>query len=63
MKATIGFRLSNDIEERLNTLAKLTGRSKSYYVREAIIKQLESLEEIHLEKHVRDHIRKGKDKV
>jgi len=48
MKATLGVRLPDDIEARLNTLAETTGRSKSYYAREAIIKHLEELEDVYL---------------
>jgi RHH-type rel operon transcriptional repressor/antitoxin RelB len=44
----LAIRLPADIEARLDRLAKETGRTKSYYVREAIIEQLSNLENIHL---------------
>ena len=34
----LAIRLSPEIEKRLNRLAKATGRTKTFYVREAIIK-------------------------
>ena len=36
----IGVRLSSDIEKRLDALAKATGRTKTYYVREAILERI-----------------------
>ncbi|MFP3427199.1 TraY domain-containing protein, partial [Pseudoalteromonas sp. SIMBA_162] len=33
----LAIRLPNDIEERLEALAKATGRTKTYYAREAIL--------------------------
>lgn len=44
----IAVRLPDDIEERLEMLAKKTGRTKTYYVREAVIDHLEELEDIYL---------------
>ena len=61
MKATLGVRLPDDIEARLNTLAETTGRSKSYYAREAIIQHLEELEDVYLAESILVRIRKGKE--
>jgi len=44
----IAIRLPDDIEKRLDALAKKTGRTKTYYVREAVIEHLEELEDIYL---------------
>ena len=44
----LALRLPPDIEARLDDLAKRTGRSKSYYAREAIVKHLEDLEDLYL---------------
>ncbi len=44
----LAIRLDSDIEERLERLAKLTGRTKTYYAREAILEHLEDLEDIYL---------------
>jgi len=44
----LALRLPADIEQRLDTLAKKTGRSKSYYAREAILRQLEDIEDYYL---------------
>ena len=44
----LALRLPPEIEERLDALAKKTGRSKSYYAREAILRQLEDIEDDYL---------------
>ncbi len=44
----LAIRLPPEIEERLERLAKLTGRTKTYYAREAILKHLEDLEDTFL---------------
>lgn len=42
------LRLPNDIEARLKTLALKTGRTKTFYVRQAIQEHLEDLEDTFL---------------
>src|SRR5262249_35145034 len=44
----LALRLSPEIEKRLDRLAKKTGRTKSFYAREAILRHLEDLEDFHL---------------
>lgn len=44
----IAVRLPPEIEKRLKRLARKTGRSKTYYVREAILEHLEELEDYYL---------------
>lgn len=41
-------RLDTATEERLDSLAKKTGRSKSFYLRKAIQDQLEDMEDYYL---------------
>jgi RHH-type rel operon transcriptional repressor/antitoxin RelB len=42
----LAIRLPESIEKRLEKLAKRTGRTKSFYVREAILQHLEELDRI-----------------
>lgn len=42
------IRLSETTEKRLDALAAKTGRTKAYYIREAVEEHLEDLEEIYL---------------
>jgi RHH-type transcriptional regulator, rel operon repressor / antitoxin RelB len=44
----LAVRLPPELERRLDALAKKTGRSKSYYVREAIVRQIEDIEDYYL---------------
>lgn len=46
----LALRLPPEIEKRLDDLAKKTGRTKSFYAREAILRHLEDLEDYHLAK-------------
>jgi RHH-type rel operon transcriptional repressor/antitoxin RelB len=42
---TLAIRLDPKLEKRLDKLAKETGRTKSYYVREALLRTLEDIED------------------
>jgi RHH-type transcriptional regulator, rel operon repressor / antitoxin RelB len=44
----LALRLPPEIEKRLDVLAKKTGRTKSFYAREAILRQLEDIEDYYL---------------
>ena len=44
----LAIRLKPDLEERLTKLAKKTGRTKTFYAREAIEQHLEDLEDYYL---------------
>ena len=41
----LAIRLNEEIEQRLARLAKRTGRTKTYYAREAILEHLEDMED------------------
>ena len=44
----LAIRLDSEIENRLDSLAKKTGRTKTYYAREAILEHLEDMEDYYL---------------
>ena len=44
----LAIRLDPDIEERLALLARKTGRTKTFYAREAILEHLQDLEDVYL---------------
>ena len=44
----LAVRLPIEIEERLDRLAKATGRTKTFYAREAILEHLDDLEDLYL---------------
>lgn len=59
----LSVRLGEELEQRLEALAKATGRSKTYYVREALIQKLEDMEDIYMAEAVLERIRSGEEKV
>jgi RHH-type rel operon transcriptional repressor/antitoxin RelB len=56
----LAIRLPEEIEKRLDALAKETGRTKSFYVREAILEHLDDLEDIYLAEQRLADIRAGR---
>jgi RHH-type rel operon transcriptional repressor/antitoxin RelB len=59
----LAIRLTQDIESRLAHLAKATGRTKTFYAREAILRYLEDLEDYYLASDVVARIHKGKERL
>jgi RHH-type rel operon transcriptional repressor/antitoxin RelB len=57
----LAVRLPEDLEKRLEALAKRTGRTKSYYVREAIVEHLDDLEDLYLAEARLQALRRGDD--
>ena len=44
----LAIRLPSELEDRLENLAKATGRTKTFYAREAIMAHLDDLEDLYL---------------
>jgi RHH-type rel operon transcriptional repressor/antitoxin RelB len=59
----LAIRLPESIESRLEKLAAKTGRTKSYYVREAILNQLDDLEDYYLAERRFAAIESGKTRT
>jgi len=59
----LSLRLPEDIESRLDKLAKATGRTKSFYAREAILEHLADLEDLYLAEKRLAKVRTGKSKT
>jgi RHH-type rel operon transcriptional repressor/antitoxin RelB len=56
----LAIRLPATIEKRLDRLAKRTGRTKTYYAREAILQHLDDLEDVYLAEKALRSIRSGR---
>lgn len=56
----LAIRLPIEVESRLDSLAKATGRTKTYYAREAILEHLDDLEDLYLAEQRMVNIRAGK---
>jgi len=50
------------MEKRLEKLARRTGRTKSFYVREAILQHLEDLEDLYLAERALEKIRNDEER-
>jgi len=59
----LAIRLSASIEKRLARLAKRTGRTKTYYAREAILQHIDDLEDIYLAEKRLEAIESGRVKT
>lgn len=59
----LAIRLPAEIETRLGNLALTTGRTKSYYAREAILEYLDDLEDLYLAERELEGIRAGRLKT
>ena len=57
---TYSIRLPETIENRLEKLSTLTGRKKSFYVKEAIIEHLDDIEDVYLAEKRLEDIRAGR---
>jgi RHH-type rel operon transcriptional repressor/antitoxin RelB len=56
----LAIRLPKDIEDRLDALAAATGRTKSFYVREAIFEHIDDLEDLYLAEQRLSDLRAGR---
>ena len=61
--STLTIRIDDDLDARLTRLARLTGRSKSFYVKQAIEDQLEDLEDLYLAQRVTQRIAEGRERL
>jgi RHH-type rel operon transcriptional repressor/antitoxin RelB len=59
----LAIRLPKEIELRLDFLAKATGRTKTFYAREAILAYLEDLEDVYLADKSMKELKSGKVKA
>jgi RHH-type transcriptional regulator, rel operon repressor / antitoxin RelB len=59
----IAVRVPKEIEDRLDRIAKLTGRTKTFYVREAILEHLDELEDVYVAEKVLENVRSGKEET
>ena len=63
MNQPLSIRLEEKLDLRLERLAKKTGRSKSFYIKQAIEAQIEDLEDVYLARKVAARVAQGKESV
>lgn len=59
----LAIRLPAEVETRLGVLAQMTGRTKTFYAREAILEHLDDLEDLYLAEQRLLDIRSGKSRT
>lgn len=59
----LAIRLPKEIEERLEALAAATGRTKTFYARQAILEYIDDLEDLYLAEQRLADIRAGRTKT
>ena len=59
----MSVRLPDEMYERLRSLADRTGRSATYYLREAVVEHLEDLEDVYMAEQTLEKIRRGEEQV
>lgn len=63
MSKQIAVRIPDELYQRLQILAEQTGRTATFYVREAVIEYLDDLEDIYLAENILEKIRRGEDRT
>ncbi len=61
--SAVSIRLPDDVSTRLQDLAQLTGRSKTFYMIEAIREHLDDLEDLYIAENRLIEIRAGRSKT
>jgi RHH-type rel operon transcriptional repressor/antitoxin RelB len=59
----LAIRLPEEVEKRLDALARRTGRTKTFYAREAIMEHLDDLEDLYLAEEALARLRRGEEKT
>lgn len=59
----LAIRLPAEVEKRLEALAKATGRTKTFYARQAILEHLDDLEDLYLAERELAAIRAGQSQA
>jgi RHH-type transcriptional regulator, rel operon repressor / antitoxin RelB len=55
------IRLPDDIEHRLDFLARQTGRTNAFYIREMILEKIDDIEDYYLAADILARVRKGEE--
>jgi RHH-type rel operon transcriptional repressor/antitoxin RelB len=63
MPHPFSIRLDDDLDTRLERIARLTGRSKSFYVKQALQDQIQDLEDLYLARKVAQRVADGRERL
>jgi RHH-type rel operon transcriptional repressor/antitoxin RelB len=59
----LAIRLPPSVEKRLEKLAQRSGRTKTYYAREAILRYVEDLEDAYEAERILQRVRAGRERT
>ena len=57
----VSIRLPEELHRRLDFLARQTGRTKTFYIRKALLESIDDLEDYYLAADVLERLRKGEE--
>jgi RHH-type transcriptional regulator, rel operon repressor / antitoxin RelB len=63
MSKQTAVRIPDETYARLKALAERTGRTTTYYIREAVEEHLDDLEDIYLGEQVLERVRRGEERT
>lgn len=63
MSKQTAVRLPDELNERLMLLARRTGRTASYYLREALEEYIDEMEDIYLAEQTLARVRRGEERT
>lgn len=63
MSKQTAVRIPDETYERLQALAARTGRTATYYIREAIEEHLEDMEDVYLAEQALESLKRGQDTI
>lgn len=63
MPHPFSIRLNDELDARLERIARLTGRTKSFYVKQALEEQIEDLEDLYLARKVAKRVADGRERL
>ena len=63
MSHPVSIRLDDELDARLERIARLTGRSKSFYLRQALVEQIEDLEDLFLSRAIVNRVADGRERL
>ena len=63
MSHPFSIRLDAELDARLERIARLTGRSKSFYVKQALEQQIEDMEDLYLARTIVKRVADGRERL
>lgn len=59
----IGIRIPKSVKDRLDVLAQKTGRTRTFYIRQALLEHLEDLEDKYMAQEVLGRVKEGEEEL